>query len=908
MAARWRKLVCSSVLVFVALFALVSAAVALPTGGSVSGVVRDSQSTAVVPAAQVELWDWAGGLDPVATTTAGALGDYSFSGIAPGTYEVWAGTDSYFWGSATTTFTVTTNETFTRDIALDPIPDLSGTVYDQGTNPVVGVCVTAWYQDFSGNFHECGWATTDSSGAFNLKDIGPGDYVLTFDGAGYFSATYPDRGYREMSSGTQLSVLDTDVTGVTMHIKPAVGTGTLQVRAVEYPPGTTTMTGVDGVFGTYTLLGGSPVAYRTGADGIFASQVPAGEYDLDLSKLGYYSDVQHITVGTGSTGSATVCMYRTPPSITGLVKDTSRHAVVGITVGAYKLSASGWNVVATTTTDGTGAYVFAALEPGSYRVGIAPNATDSAGAWWRAQFWPAAADVASATNVVVEYAVETSNVDLTVARRMPAATGRVSDYPGTAHPGALVELIERDGATYRTVAQATTGADGQFSLYGLEGHVYRVKASAAGRMTKVGPEWTFTGQTGASSLMLYPGADITAPSLQCNVLGNRSALVTVTVSSSDSCGVPNVVYTVNGSAPKPCPSTLTFSVPGEYDITVTTSDFSGNTQSRPLIVWVTQGSLVSRIGGANRYDVAVNMAANMKSNMAYADVVVACGEDRAMADPLGAAALAGAYGCPVLLTPTAKANPSTIAAIKSMRDANGGRIDIHVVGGTRSIPKAVFDAFAAARGSGGIERIDGANRYDLAYRIAARTKSVLESKGKSVPGVIIVNIENPASFNDALAASPISAHSHMPLIGVKGASVPAEAAAALALFPGRPRYALNAAYLSAQVRSSTGAGSVVTGSKNREAAAVDIAMWGVANGFLRYETIGIVNKLSDALPAGSVMGQLDGPLLYVPGELSTTTRDFIRWTHVAVRQSLIFGGSASVSDNAMGQIASLLAP
>jgi hypothetical protein len=268
-----------------------------------------------------------------------------------------------------------------------------------------------------------------------------------------------------------------------------------------------------------------------------------------------------------------------------------------------------------------------------------------------------------------------------------------------------------------------------------------------------------------------------------------------------------------------------------------------------------------------------------------------------MADPLGAAALASAYDCPVLLTPSGKSNPGTVAIIKAMATANGGRINIHVVGGTTSIPPAIYNALSGAKGAGTIERINGANRYALAYQIAKRTNAVLVSKGKSCPGVIVVNIENAASFNDALAASPISARAHMPLIGVKGAIVPADAGAALALFPGKPRYALNSAYLTPGVRNLTGCAAIVANSGNREVAAVDIAKWGVAGGFVSYKNVGLANKLSDALPAGAVLGQFDGVMLYTnAAPLSATTVGFVPTIKNQVDKAWVFGGKLTITD------------
>ena len=318
------------------------------------------------------------------------------------------------------------------------------------------------------------------------------------------------------------------------------------------------------------------------------------------------------------------------------------------------------------------------------------------------------------------------------------------------------------------------------------------------------------------------------------------------------------------------------------------------------IAVISSGPPVNRIGGANRYVVAVNLAEQLRDFRSgpFTDVVIASGEDRAMADPLGAAGLASAYGAPVLLSPAGYVNTSLINELKALRNENGGGIDIHVVGGTGSISTAVYSAIAATRGSGTIERINGVDRYDLAARMATRTKNVVEGNGGTIAGVLVVNIENSASFNDALAASSISAKSHLPLIGVRATSVPSYASNALAQFTSKPKYAVNAAYLSSGVRSATGCSATMANTTSRYVAAVDIAKFGSARGLVTYKNVGLANKLSDALPAGAFLGQIDGVLLYTPySPLSTTTRNFVESIKADVSTGWVFGGTATISSS-----------
>ena len=323
-----------------------------------------------------------------------------------------------------------------------------------------------------------------------------------------------------------------------------------------------------------------------------------------------------------------------------------------------------------------------------------------------------------------------------------------------------------------------------------------------------------------------------------------------------------------------------------------------------VITVTSTGPAVVRNGGANRFEVAVNIAETLRvaRSRPFTNVIVASGENRAMADPLGAAGLASAYDAPLLLSPASYSSTALLDELKRLRNANGGRINIHVVGGTGSINSTVYKAIAATRGTGTVERINGTDRYDLAARMALRTKSVVEGGGGTIAGVLVVNIENSASFNDALAASTISAHSHLPLIGVRATSVPSQAAAALSQFTIKPKYAVNSAFLTSGVRTATGCSATMANSTNREVAAVDIAEFGVGRALISYKNVGLVNKLSDALPAGAMLGQVDGVLLYTPYKpLSSTTSVFVQSIKAGVSKGWIFGGPATIADSTATQ-------
>ncbi len=309
--------------------------------------------------------------------------------------------------------------------------------------------------------------------------------------------------------------------------------------------------------------------------------------------------------------------------------------------------------------------------------------------------------------------------------------------------------------------------------------------------------------------------------------------------------------------------------------------------------------VATRLGGADRYEVAVNMAKEQFPSYAgMKHVIVACGEDAAMADPLTAAGLAGVWNAPVLLTRKASLPTSTKTALTAMR-TKSGPLKIHVIGGTGSVPPAIYNQIKAINTGGTMDRTDGADRYEVSVKIAARMKSELAAKGMVAPKVLIINSESPAAFYDALAVSAVSARMHMPMLAVRAKSIPGSTSAALATtWSGYVRECVpSTTYVSASVYTGTGCLSRWTTNSDRVKAAADIATksWNSNYAFVR--NTAVTNKLSDALTGGAYIGSQSGVLLYTNlSTFPTTTSTFVSTKKYETQAGWIFGGPGSVTD------------
>ncbi len=326
---------------------------------------------------------------------------------------------------------------------------------------------------------------------------------------------------------------------------------------------------------------------------------------------------------------------------------------------------------------------------------------------------------------------------------------------------------------------------------------------------------------------------------------------------------------------------------------------------------------VTRVGGATRYEVAADLARRgWDPTGAHAwtgvkHVIVASGEDRAAADPLSAAGLAGIYDAPVLLVrsdPKAALPAATAQVIAEIAARNPG-VRVHIVGGTASVPDKTWSRIAAIKGvSGAKDRLAGRDRYAVSAAIANR---MLDVKGVSaVPGVLIVNAEKPDAFYDALVASPAAYRQAMPMLAVRTDSVPGGVSALLkGRLAGKPRYVVSSStFVSEGVRRQVGASERLASTSRRYAAASQIANQLIARGWSPVDDTGLAAKLPDSLTGGTFLGKRGGVLVLTDSSylLRSETEAFFSAYSKSIENAWILGGTSSVTQAVEWRVIALL--
>lgn len=164
-------------------------------------------------------------------------------------------------------------------------------------------------------------------------------------------------------------------------------------------------------------------------------------------------------------------------------------------------------------------------------------------------------------------------------------------------------------------------------------------------------------------------------------------------------------------------------------------------------------SKVTRIGGADRYEVAVNVSKSVFGSGGIAVTYIASGEN--FADALSGSAAAGHLAGPVLLVPKGSVPALVEAELKRTAPAV-----IVVLGGTNSVAEAVVDQLKTIAPTA---RVYGTDRYGTSASVSADAFPT---------GAKTVYVASGASFPDALSGSVAAITKQAPVLLVAPDSIP----------------------------------------------------------------------------------------------------------------------------------------
>ncbi len=386
-------------------------------------------------------------------------------------------------------------------------------------------------------------------------------------------------------------------------------------------------------------------------------------------------------------------------------------------------------------------------------------------------------------------------------------------------------------------------------------------------------------------------------------IGSKSATVRQTLSFTafgTDADLPANTLTFSLGAGAPAGATIssagaftwTPSAAGAYSITVRVSDGTA-TSSQTFLVTVSAPAdvTVTPVAGTGRVETAIE-AARLGFEPGSSEYVVIA-TARSFPDALGGSALAGVLNAPILLTePTVLAN-----AVKTEIDRLGAS-HVIVLGGTGAVSASVFAGLDALPGVTEIERIDGANRYQTAEKIAERVKA--ENGGWDGTAFVATG----ESFPDALGASPLAAAkgwpiylvhpnpaNHDTLVGTMDGDGVSSALilGGTGVVPASLEIKLENAFTDAKVDRLFGA--------NRYDTAVAVATYGVTHVDLGWDRLAIATgeDFPDALAGGALQGASGSVMLLAhPGYLHSGVQATLTANKASISEVRFLGGTGAV--------------
>ncbi|MHB1017132.1 MAG: cell wall-binding repeat-containing protein [Coriobacteriia bacterium] len=299
--------------------------------------------------------------------------------------------------------------------------------------------------------------------------------------------------------------------------------------------------------------------------------------------------------------------------------------------------------------------------------------------------------------------------------------------------------------------------------------------------------------------------------------------------------------------------------------------------------------VLGALQGDTRYETAVEVALSAFESADTA--IIASGEN--FPDALAAAGLAGSYGAPLLLV-----RQDAVPEVVSGALATLGVSDVIIIGGGGAVSAGVESTLDATYN---VDRIEGADRYETAARVARR---IAERDGLFWPTVFIARGDE---FPDALAASSLAYSMGRPILLVRPDALPGSTADVIDDLDIQWAYIVGGeGAVSGSVKSAidgmllanSGAVSERWAGATRYETARVVAEKGIEEGFASWSYIGVATgeNFPDALAGGVAAGTNYGVIALTGSTgLPVSTRQMIETNAARVMKCDVYGGSGAVS-------------
>lgn len=304
---------------------------------------------------------------------------------------------------------------------------------------------------------------------------------------------------------------------------------------------------------------------------------------------------------------------------------------------------------------------------------------------------------------------------------------------------------------------------------------------------------------------------------------------------------------------------------------------------------------VTRLGGSDRYDTMSQIVSEGFSLSSWA--VVATGDN--FPDALAASGLAGAKGCPIILT-----SKSYLSSEARSQLSRLGVTDAYIVGGTGAVSTSVESAMRSMGIS--VTRVSGSDRVGTSLQIMSAARSAGSGSGSVV-------IATGSSFADSLSIAPWCWRTATPIVLALNGRLTSAAVAAIKSDANIREVILVGGTSSVGdiVYDQLGSGYSylrISGS-DRYATSRYVAEWEAANG-LGWTDFGIATGQSfpDALAGAALLGSKASPLVLASEHGYADAAALVSEHGVDASRVFVLGGESSISSSLVCSLMGFAAP
>ncbi|MEK1833433.1 carboxypeptidase regulatory-like domain-containing protein [Priestia megaterium] len=434
--------------------------VTVAAAAAITGKVTSGQTGLPLSGVTVELRNQSNVL--ISTTTTNTEGNYSFTQLAAGTYNLNFAASNFITAPHTTT--ITAGQTQVLNVILQPQPgNVTGTVLSQDGTPVIGATIRLINQFNS----VITTATTNAQGQYTISSVTPGQYTLTISASNFQS----------QSRGVTITSAQTTVSNFTLIASPGTVTGTIT---------STTGIPIEGAVIEVLDSGSNVIATTTSnAQGQYTiNQLAPGTFRLRAIAQNFQTSLLGFTIQAGQKTTQNIVLQPSPGILTGTLTDAQTSTpLVGASVNLVNQAGV---TIATATTNSQGQYNITSLTPGVYTVTFGQQG------------------YASQTIGTVIESNTTTTLTKTLDRNVGVINGRVTDNEGNPLIGVIINVFLNNNL----VASVNTNETGTYTISNLAPDNYTVTALSQNFQSQVKGAQVTAFQTTTVNYALSPESGI----------------------------------------------------------------------------------------------------------------------------------------------------------------------------------------------------------------------------------------------------------------------------------------------------------------------------------------------------------------------------------------------------------------